>query len=60
MPMGVHAHFMRLHMAWLQVLDDTSFRCSKCDDKGGLEDNDAGSSLELQQSGANADRLLAM
>ena len=39
-PMGVYARFMRLHMAWLQVLSGTSFWCSKCGDGGGLDDND--------------------
>ena len=40
MPMGVYARFMRLHLAWLQALDGTSFWCSKCGDGGGLEDDD--------------------
>ena len=40
MPMGVYARFMRLHLAWLQELNGTSFWCSKCGDRGGLEDDD--------------------
>ena len=32
MAMGVYAQFMKLHLAWLQVLDGTSFWCSKCGD----------------------------
>ena len=40
MPMGVYARFMRLHMAWLQARDGTSFWCSKCGDEGGLDDDD--------------------
>ena len=40
MPMGVHARFMWLHLAWLQALDGTSFWCSKCGDRGGLDDDD--------------------
>ena len=40
MPMGVYARFMRLHLAWLQALDGTSFWCSKCGDGGDLEDDD--------------------
>ena len=38
--MGVYARFMKLHLAWLQALDGTSFLCSKCGDGGGLEDDD--------------------
>ena len=31
---------MRLHLAWLQALDGTSFWCSNCGDGGGLDDDD--------------------
>ena len=36
MPMEVYARFVRLHLAWLQALDGTSFWCSKSGDGGGL------------------------
>jgi hypothetical protein len=70
--MGVYARFMRLHLAWLQELDGTSFWCSKCGDGGGLEDDDmllvcdnencgtSSPSHELQQSGAKETGFLAV
>ena len=62
---------MRLHLAWLQKLDGTSFWSSKCGDGGGLDDDDmllvcdseglwASTSHELQQSGAEATGFLAV